>query len=154
MNADLIIRHARKDDLVALIAMFAADDVGGHGDTVDPGALPAYRRAFETIAASPDQTLYVAELDGEVVGTFQTSITTTLTGRGASFMIIEAVQTRDDMRGKGIGARMIELCIAEARARGLPRVQLISNAKRKDAHRFYERLGFEPSHLGFKMALK
>jgi GNAT superfamily N-acetyltransferase len=154
MTADLIIRHARKDDLAALIAMFAADDVGGHGDTVDPGALPAYISAFETIAASPDQTLYVAELDGEVVGTFQTSITTTLTGRGASFMIIEAVQTRGDMRGKGIGARMIEFSIAEAKALGLPRVQLISNAKRKDAHRFYQRLGFEPSHLGFKMALK
>jgi GNAT superfamily N-acetyltransferase len=137
-----------------LIAMFADDDIGGHGDTQSEDALPDYERAFKTIAASPDQTLYVAELAGEVVGTFQTAITTTLTGRGASFMIIEAVQTRSDMRGQGIGARMIEFCIEEARARGLPRVQLISNAKRKDAHRFYERLGFEPSHLGFKMALK
>jgi GNAT superfamily N-acetyltransferase len=154
MPTEIIIREARKDDLAALIAMFAADDVGGHGDTVAPDALPDYVRAFETIAASPDQTLYVAELAGEVVGTFQTSINTTLTGRGASFMIIEAVQTRSDMRGKGIGARMIEFCIADARRRAMPRVQLISNAKRKDAHRFYQRLGFEPSHLGFKMALK
>ena len=58
------------------------------------------------------------------------------------------------MRGQGIGGQMIEFCIAEAKGRGLARVQLISNAKRKDAHRFYERLGFEQSHLGFKMALK
>ena len=154
MAKEIIIREARLDDLKALIAMFADDDIGGHGDTVSEDALPDYERAFETIAASPDQTLFVAELAGEVVGTFQTAITTTLTGRGASFMIIEAVQTRGDMRGQGIGARMIEFCIETARARGLPRVQLISNAKRKDAHRFYERLGFEPSHLGFKMALK
>jgi GNAT superfamily N-acetyltransferase len=154
MQAEIIIREARKDDLGALIAMFAADDVGGHGDTVAADAFPAYQRAFETIAASPDQTLYVAELAGEVVGTFQIAITTTLAGRGTSFMVIEAVQTRGDMRGKGIGAQMIEFCIAEAKARHLPRVQLISNAKRKDAHRFYQRLGFEPSHLGFKMALK
>ncbi|MBO9193945.1 GNAT family N-acetyltransferase [Rhizobium sp. 16-449-1b] len=154
MAKEIIIREARLDDLKTLIAMFADDDIGGHGDTVSEDALPDYERAFETIAASPDQTLFVAELAGEVVGTFQTAITTTLTGRGTSFMVIEAVQTRSDMRGQGIGARMIEFCIETARARGLPRVQLISNAKRKDAHRFYERLGFEPSHLGFKMALK
>ncbi|MDM9645285.1 GNAT family N-acetyltransferase [Rhizobium sp. S163] len=154
MAKEIIIREARRDDLKALIAMFADDDIGGHGDTQSEDALPDYERAFETIAASPDQTLFVAELAGEVVGTFQTAVTTTLTGRGTSFMIIEAVQTRSDMRGQGIGARMIEFCIEQARARGLPRVQLISNAKRKDAHRFYERLGFEPSHLGFKMALK
>jgi GNAT superfamily N-acetyltransferase len=154
MTADLIIRHARKDDLAALIAMFAADEVGGHGDTVDPKALPDYISAFEAIAASPDQTLYVAELDGEVVGTFQTSITTTLTGRGASFMIIEAVQTRDDMRGKGIGARMIEFCIAEAKGRGLRGCNSSPTPSARTPTAFYERLGFEPSHLGFKMALK
>ncbi|MET3854390.1 GNAT family N-acetyltransferase [Rhizobium sp. OAE497] len=154
MTGQLIIREAREADLAALIALFAADDIGGHGDTTDEAAFPDYLRAFSAIAASPDQTLYVAELSGEVAGTFQTSIATTLTGRGASFMIIEAVQTRDDLRGQGIGRQMIEFCIAEAKSRGFSRVQLISNGKRKDAHRFYERLGFEPWHLGFKMALK
>jgi GNAT superfamily N-acetyltransferase len=58
------------------------------------------------------------------------------------------------MRGQGIGALMIEFCIAEAKRRDIRLVQLTSNAARKDAHRFYERLGFKPSHLGFKMALK
>jgi len=154
MTGKLIIREARESDLAALIALFAADDIGGHGDTTDEAAFRDYLRAFSAIAASSDQTLYVAELSGEVAGTFQTSIATTLTGRGACFMIIEAVQTRDDLRGQGIGRQMIEFCIAEAKSRGFSRVQLISNGKRKDAHRFYERLGFEPSHLGFKMALK
>jgi GNAT superfamily N-acetyltransferase len=150
----LTIREARETDLPALIALFAADPLGGHGDTLDPAAFSDYLAAFNTIAASPDQSLFVAELDGVVVGTFQTMITTSLTGRGASAMIIEAVQTRDDVRGQGIGARMIEYCITDARARDVRLVQLTSNATRKDAHRFYERLGFKPSHLGFKMRLK
>ena len=81
-------------------------------------------------------------------------ITTSLNARGSSAMIIEAVQTRADMRGQGIGAQMIEFAVAEAKSRGVRLVQLTSNAARKDAHRFYERLGFKPSHLGFKMALK
>lgn len=151
---DITIREAREEDLTALIAMFASDALGGHGDTTAPEAFGDYARAFAVIQASPDQTLYVAERSGEVVGTFQTMVTTSLTGRGSSSMIIEAVQTREDMRGQGIGARMIEFAVAEAKRRGMRLVQLTSNAKRKDAHRFYERLGFKPSHLGFKMALK
>lgn len=69
-------------------------------------------------------------------------------------MIIKAVQARADMRGQGVSALMIEFAIAEAKGRGIGGLALTSNAIRKDARRFYERLGFKPSHLGFKMALK
>ncbi len=152
--ADIVIRKARETDLPALISMFAADPLGGHGDTTDPEAYPDYAGAFASIESSSNQTLFVAEREGDVVGTFQTIITTSLNARGSSAMIIEAVQTRADLRGQGIGARMIEFAIAEAKSRGMRLVHLTSNAVRRDAHRFYERLGFKPSHLGFKMALK
>ncbi|CUW86402.1 GNAT family N-acetyltransferase [Rhizobium pusense] len=157
MNATLehlIIRTAREDDLPALAAIFAADEIGGHGDTADESAQPDYLAAFRAIEASPSETLYVAELDGEVVGTFQTAILTKLVGRGARSMVIEAVQTRADMRGRGIGAMMINYCLDEARRQGLKAAQLTSNMARLDAHRFYERLGFEKRHLGFRMKLK
>lgn len=157
MNAtmeNLIIRTAREDDLPALAAIFAADEIGGHGDTADESAQPDYLAAFRAIEASPSETLYVAELDGEVVGTFQTAILTKLVGRGARSMVIEAVQTRADMRGRGIGAVMINYCLDEARRQDLKAAQLTSNMARLDAHRFYERLGFEKRHLGFRMKLK
>ena len=157
MNATLdtlIIRTARQEDVPALAAIYAADEIGGHGDTADESALPDYLAAFRDIEASPTETLYVAELDGEIVGTFQTAILTKLIGRGAKSMVIEAVQTRPDMRGRGIGAVMITYCLDEARARGMKAVQLTSNVARLDAHRFYERLGFEKRHFGFRMKLK
>lgn len=150
----VMIREATEDDLEAIVALFADDPLGGHGDTTDQQALPAYRAAFTRIAASPNETLYVAELSGEVVGTFQTMVTTTLTARGSSSLIIEAVQARADIRGRGIGASMINFAIDKARESGMRLVQLTSNAVRTDAHRFYERLGFSPSHIGFKMKLK
>ena len=149
----VIIRPATRDDIPALVAMFAADELGGHGDTTDPAALPDYHAAFERIAASPHDALYVAELSGEVVGTFQTTLVTSLHSRGASNLTIGAVQTRADMRGKGIGAAMIRHAIEEGRAAGARLVQLTSNNDRVDAHRFYERLGFRHSHAGFKMKL-
>lgn len=148
------IRQATASDLKALIAIYAADAIGGHGDTNEAAAFDDYARAFDVIAASPHEKLYVAEQQGEIVGTFQTLVTTTLTGRGSSAMIIEAVQTRPDKRGQGIGADMIRFCIGEAQRAGVNSVRLTSNAARTDAHRFYHKLGFEQSHFGFKMKLK
>ena len=155
----IAIREAIEADVPAIVAMLASDTIGGHGDSTDAAALPSYLAAFRTIAASTNETLYVATIadaaggQGEVVATFQTLVTTTLLGRGSAAMIIEAVHTRADCRGQGIGAQMIRFCTAKAEADGLRLVQLTSNAGRKDAHRFYEKLGFKQSHLGFKMRL-
>ncbi len=150
----LVIREARESDVPAIVALFASDALGGHGDTTDPAAFGDYLAAFRRIAASANDTLYVAELEAQVVGTFQITFTTSMTGRGGTSMTIEAVQTRQDMRGKGIGAAMIAYAVDVARASGARLVQLMSNAQRHRAHHFYERLGFARSHVGFKMKLK
>lgn len=149
----VLIREARPDDVAAIAAMFASDTLGGHGDSADPEHLPLYLAAFARIAESPNDTLFVAEIEGEVVGTFQTTFIVTLTGRGSASLTIEAVHTRQDRRGRGIGEAMIRHAIEEGRRRGVRLVQLTSNAARTDAHRFYERLGFARSHAGFKLKL-
>jgi GNAT superfamily N-acetyltransferase len=154
MDDTIIIRRAREADLPELIGIFAGDEIGGHGDTTDESAFEDYLRAFHVIDHSQNEQLFVAEKVGEVVGTFQILFNRTLTGRGSVSMILEAVQTRTDMRGQGIGAKMIEYALEEARRRDCRLVQLTSNAARTDAHRFYERLGFAKSHAGFKMKLK
>jgi GNAT superfamily N-acetyltransferase len=43
--------------------------------------------------------------------------------------------------------------VDEAGRRGCTQVQLTSQKRRVDAHRFYERLGFVRSHEGFKLLL-
>lgn len=149
----LLIREAREADIDGIVAVLADDTVGGHGNTTDPAARPGYLAAFARIAASPNDRLYVAEFDGEVVGTFQTTIITVMNRHGRPDMTIEAVHVRAKMRGKGVGAAMMRFALDEARRAGVGLVQLTSNAKRVDAHRFYERLGFGKSHFGFKMRL-
>ena len=152
MNVE--IRAAERADVAAIAAMFAADQLGGHGDSADPADLPAYLKAFDQISASPNDQLHVAVMNGEVVGTFQTTLITSLTGKGSSSLTVEAVHTRSDMRGHGIGQAMITHAIDVAKEAGARLVQLMSNASRTDAHRFYTRLGFSQSHLGFKMKLR
>ena len=150
---DLVIREARRADLAAIVALFAADEVSGGIDTTDPGALPDYEAQFDRIAASTNETLFVAELRGAVVGTFELMIARSLPYRASTSCILEAVQVRPDMRGKRIGEAMVRWAMGEARRRGAQKLKLTSNLKRADAHRFYERLGFTRSHAGFGIAL-
>jgi GNAT superfamily N-acetyltransferase len=151
----MLIRHATREDLPAIVAMLADDDVNaGKECFADP--LPAsYYEAFERIEADPSNELFVAENDaGEVAGTFQVTWIPHLLNRGSLRAHVEMVWVRHDQRKSGIGEAMMRYAIAKARERGAFMVQLTSNRKRADAHRFYERLGFEPTHTGFKLFLQ
>jgi GNAT superfamily N-acetyltransferase len=92
----------------------------------------------------------VAEIEGRIVGTFQLTYLRQLTLRGGLVAQIEAVRVAAPLRSRGLGAEMMRWAMGEARARGCARMQLTSDKRREDAHRFYRRLGFKQSHEGFK----
>lgn len=149
--SDTTMRRATAGDLPEIVAMLADDPLGSLRE--DPADLTPYRAAFARIAADPQQRLMVAERDGRVVGTLQLTIIPGLSRRGAARALIESVRVHARERGSGLGTELMEWAVAEARRQGCAMVQLTSDATRVDAHRFYERLGFVASHLGFKMAL-
>lgn len=151
--SDVAIREARPADLEAIARLHAEDALGGHGDAWTEETRPAYAAAFARLVTSEDHALYVAERAGEVVGTFQVSAIPCLVGRGSTRVKVEAVQVRRDLRSAGIGAAMMAAAEDWARDRGAAFVELTSNAARTDAHRFYARLGYAQSHLGFKKTL-
>ena len=95
----------------------------------------------------------MAERAGRTVGTLQLTLVPGLSRTGSTRAIIEAVRVHADDRGSGLGTELIRWAVERARELGADLVQLTSDATRTDAHRFYERLGFAPSHLGFKMTL-
>lgn len=109
--------------------------------------------AFAAIQAHPDNELIVATLDGEVVGTLQLTFIPGLSFDGAWRAQVEGVRVREDLRNRGFGARLMEWVIARSRERGCHLIQLTSNQARVDARRFYERLGFKPTHVGMKLHL-
>jgi len=138
----------------AIVELLAADQLGATRDGADDDeGLEPYRRAFEAIDADPAQLLLVADSGGEIVATMQLSFLPGLARRGALRAQIEAVRVRVDQRGSGLGGELMIWAIEEARRRGCALVQLTSDKRRTDAHRFYERLGFVASHEGFKLAL-
>jgi GNAT superfamily N-acetyltransferase len=149
----IAIREAAPGDLEAIVRLHAADALGGHGDLWSEATKPAYEAALAAIGASPDSALFVA-CDGEAaIGVFQVVLLHSIADRGRARVKVEGVQVRADRRSRGIGARMMARAEEWARERGAVFVELVSNKKRKDAHRFYERLGYARSHEGFKKFL-
>jgi len=146
----ITIRLATRDDLPALVGLHAADGLGGHGDVWSPETQGLYEKAFAEIDAHPDHHLYVAEAGGEVVGTFMLSRLPGITGRGKPHVELRSVQVDQTKRSMGIGALLVAYAEEEAQRMGASALELTSNLKRVDAHRFYERLGFAKSHAGFK----
>ncbi|MFC1443471.1 GNAT family N-acetyltransferase [Streptacidiphilus sp. N1-10] len=148
---DHLFRPAVVGDVPAIVALLAADPLGAGRET--PDDLTPYLAAFDQLAADPNQHLLVAERGGEVVGTLQLTVIPGLSRAGATRTVIEAVRVRSTERGLGLGTRLMEHAVEESRRLGASLVQLTSDTSRVDAHRFYERLGFTASHLGFKLAL-
>ncbi|MER6995332.1 GNAT family N-acetyltransferase [Streptomyces sp. NPDC000410] len=149
--SDFRIRPASSADIPAIVAMLADDPLGAQRES--PDDLTPYTAAFERLAGDPNQHLVVAEHDGRVVGSLQLTVIPGLSRRGATRSIIEAVRIHADERGSGLGTRLIEWAVDESRRQNCQLVQLTSDASRTDARRFYERLGFEASHVGFKLSI-
>ncbi|MBM7772804.1 GNAT superfamily N-acetyltransferase [Actinokineospora baliensis] len=147
---NVLIRPATAADVPAIVAMLADDPLGAARE--QPGD-PRYDEAFVEIAADQRQVLVVAELDGEVVGTLQLTFTPGLSRVGATRATIEGVRVHSAQRGSGLGQALIEWAVDAAKERGAILVQLTTDVSRKDAHRFYERLGFVASHIGMKLPL-
>ncbi len=149
----LSFRDATPDDLGFIVRLIVDDNIVGTNDRPDEPNHPRYLAAFEAIAADPNQRLVIAEFEGQSVGTQQLTFIPGINRLGEIRCLIEAVHIVPTHRNLGLGGEMIGNAIEQARARGCGMVQLTSNKKRLDAHRFYERLGFKKSHEGFKLAL-
>jgi len=148
-GAPVELRRATVADLPAPVALLADDPLGAARESAD-GDLAPYRRAFDLLDADPAHLL-VAAVDGDaLVGTLQLTFLPGLARRGALRGQIEAVRVAAGARSRGLGAAMVGWAVEEAGRRGAALVQLTTDKRRADAHRFYERLGFVASHEGMK----
>jgi ribosomal protein S18 acetylase RimI-like enzyme len=152
--SEIVFRSATHADLPSIVRMLADDELGSQRERSEDPLPDSYTRAFEQIDNDPNHELIVAELGGEVVGTLQLMFLPSISFQGGLRAQVESVRVDTSLRGKGIGSELMKWTIERAKARGAHVVQLTTHRSREDAHRFYERLGFNGSHLGMKLNLK
>jgi ribosomal protein S18 acetylase RimI-like enzyme len=146
-------RVAAEHDLPAIVRMLADDELGEARETFAEPLPATYRDAFEAMQAQGGNEYLLAELDGAVAGCLQLTVIPGLSRRGMRRAQIEGVRVAAGFRGRGVGEALFRHAIQRAREAGCGLVQLTTDKARPDALRFYERLGFEASHEGMKLAL-
>ncbi|RYF52129.1 MAG: GNAT family N-acetyltransferase [Comamonadaceae bacterium] len=152
-EARATFRRATAADLPHILALLADDAIAAEREGGTSFDAQRYITAFENIDKDPNQLLAVIDIAGELAGTLQLTFIPGLLRGGAWRGQIEAVRVSTDHRGEGLGQAFLLWAIEACRDRGCLIVQLTTDRRREDAHRFYERLGFEDTHLGYKLIL-
>lgn len=151
MNLDF--REANKSDVSKLVRLLADDDLGATREHVSEPLNQSYIDAFHSIDQDPNNELTVVEYGDEIAGMLQLTFIPYLTHIGSWRCQIEGVRIARNYRGKGFGSKFINWAINRATEKGCSIVQLTSDKQRPEALRFYESLGFEATHEGFKLKL-
>ena len=143
-------RLARRSDLPAIVALLADDALGQARETKD---IAPYEAAFDRMEAAAMGGFFVGILDGSLAACYQLTFLYGLASQGSVRALLESVRVRGDLRSMGYGTQLVEDAVARAKAGGAEVLQLTTHHSRKRAHQFYERLGFTPSHIGYKRKL-
>lgn len=143
-------RVATEADVPAVLAMLSDDVLGA---TREGAGIETYLAAFRQMQREDHNTLIVGERNGVIVATYQLTLITGLSLGATRRAQLESVRVASNLRGQRIGALMIADAETRARDAGCALMQLTMNKSRTDTARFYKRLGFTPSHIGYKRDL-
>ncbi len=140
-------RHAHRTDVPDIIALLIDDGLGKSRECAD---LDIYYAAFDALSAETGNTIVVGEQDGQVIATYQLTIIAGLSLRALRRAQIESVRVASHLRGQGIGHLLMADAEGRAKSANCGLIQLTMNESRTQTARFYESLGFTPSHIGYK----
>ena len=146
----ITFREAEASDVDAVLSLLRDDILGATREEQD---LDIYLSAFQSMVQESNNHVIVGERDGQVIATYQLIFISGLSLRASRRAQIESVRVASDLRGQGIGELMFADAEKRARAAGCALMQLSMNKSRTDSARFYQRLGFTPSHIGYKRDL-
>lgn len=150
VDAMLEIRPAQRADLAAILALHAELEFDAERAVLD---LRSAEKLFDRIASYPSYKLYVASSAEKIVGTFALLIMDNLAHLGAPSGIVEDVVVHPEYQGLGIGKQMMQFAMERCKQAGCYKLALSSNAKREQAHQFYENMGFEKHGYSFLISL-
>jgi GNAT superfamily N-acetyltransferase len=151
----IIFRTAQIEDLPQIIKLIAdivvsKDPLKYADEVISDPPLNDYVEAFKEILCAPNDAI-VGVLEDEIVAYTQISYLPGLTHHGKRRAIIEDVRISRKYRGANLGRLLMANAIERAKQKACWVIQLTTNKWREDAILFYEKLGFQRSHEGFRI---
>lgn len=144
-------REANLNDLPEIVRLLADDELGSKRERNESPLPNTYYEAFEAIEAQVGNQIILAVDGSDVIGCVQLTIIPVLSRQGMKRAQIEGVRVAKQYRGDKVGEALCKKAIAIAKMENCGLVQLTTDKKRKDAQRFYDRIGFIASHEGMKL---
>jgi GNAT superfamily N-acetyltransferase len=145
----ITIRQANSVDLPDVLALYAQPDLDDGRVLSEEDA----RKVFSAFSHYPSYGLFVAQDGQTIVGSYALLVMHNLAHCGTPSAIAEDVVVAHSRHGQGIGRQMMAHAMDQAKQSGCYKLALSSNHKRKDAHAFYESLGFAQHGLSFVIEL-
>jgi GNAT superfamily N-acetyltransferase len=146
-------KKASKSDLPRLVELLIDDELGSKRDGDFEKNKKSYEDMFDLIDKDPNQYLMVILQEDKIIGTCHLTLVPSLTYKGKIRCQIEALRVCSKMRGKGMGHWVIREAIEWGKKNKAKIFQLTADKRRERVKKFYESLGFVPTHDGYKMNL-
>lgn len=144
------VRRAGRDDLGQVLALYRLLD----GPYKAAEMAVTQDAAWRTLESDPRQYLLVADAGGRVIGTATVIVVANIGHGGKPWAAVENVVVAEEWRGRGVGTRLMLAAGDIGRRLGCYKLVLTSNIARTEAHEFYRRLGWQPTHVGFSLGGK
>ncbi len=161
MPADAYIRPYRHTDAAAITALI--EELQRHERQFEPRMTAPetiedwYLDHLQSQCAKHDGTLFVAEVDGEVVGfvnVLARVASTDIDEDAYNYAYISDVAVRESHRGQGIGTALLAAAETYARDHGARWLRIDVLAAKEDAARLYRRTGFADRALQLEKPLR
>ena len=144
----MVIRKLTENDLVGLAALYK--QFWG-----ESSSLEKMRATFQRLNKNPNYILLVADEENVLIGSVMGIICEELYADCRPFMVIEDVIVDEHQRRRGIASSLMRELEGQAVEHHCNYIIFVTESERKDAHRFYESLGYKSdAYKGFKKRLK
>lgn len=148
------VRAASEGDLLGMLQLLSRSDEGLRPSVASPSDLEF--ATWATMLGTENLTPYVAELDGEIVGTALFLVMANLGYGCRPSGFIEAMVVAARHRRHGVARSLIQRVLTDADSAGCNKIQLLTHKRHAadGAHAFYRSMGFESEAEGFRLYLQ
>lgn len=141
--ATIHIRPARQQDIDQMVLLLKSLFALEKDFTFDPAR---HADGLQLLLGSERSMVLVAEYEGRIAGmcSGQQVISTV---EGGPALLVEDVVVAAQLRGQGIGRRLLRTLTEWAKTRGISRMQLLADSDNSNALAFYKHSGWQTTRL-------